>query len=66
LIWILLEVVANTYSGGHDTVMRVETVRVYAWTRANLMLEVFWDAGAVDVENCVERLCETEGVNDTK
>ena len=66
LIWILLEVVANTNCGGHDAVVGVEAVWVYAWAGADLMLEVFWDAGTMDVENCVKGLGDAEGVDDTE
>ena len=62
----LLEVVADADGGGHDAVVGVEAVWVYAWAGADLMLEVFWDAGAVDIEDCVEGLGDAEGVDDTE
>ena len=62
----LLEVVADADCGGHDAVVGVEAIRIYTWAGADLMLEVFWDAGAVDIEDCVEGLGNAEGVDDTE
>lgn len=46
--------------------MGVEAVRVYTRAGADFVLEVLRNAGAVDVEDCVEGLGDAEGIHDTE